>query len=190
MGNIYELEERADAIRQQIGTITTAFGAEYVPEELKNELTMVEASIENARDREAAVAKCEENGRVILGGAFLVDDDGDGKFRHENSDKLCTNHYDMGFIRWSCQSESDGQILAIFVTVRTNRLDDCKSLYRKLFRIDWKAKSFCVDADKMLDIKRFIYALPDGVKEFRMAEFCCTVDAIKRSLNSAGIQPV
>lgn len=187
MGNTYELEARADGIRQQIGTITTAFGAEYVPDELKNELTMVEASIENARDRDAAIAKSEENGRAILGGAFLVND-GDGKFRHENSDALHTNCYDSGIIRWTCQSENDGLTLAIFVTVRTNRLDDCKSLYRKLFRIDWKAKTYRIDADKLIDLKRFIYALPNGVKEFRMAEFCCTVDAIKKSIAAVGIQ--
>ena len=188
---IQQLEARAEAIRAQIDTITKAFGAEYVPADVKNELTMVEASIENARDREAAVAKSEENGRAILGGAFLIEDDGDGKtFRHENSGALCTARYDKGIIRWTYSSENDGQTLALFVTVKTNRLDDCRMITRKIFRIDWKAKSFRVDSDKLIDVERFIYAaLTDGIKEFRMAEFRCTVDAIKKSIAAVGIQP-
>ena len=188
---ITELKDQAARLQENVDVIARAFGEAYVPSELTNALRAVEMSINTEQAREEAVEKCLEFGRTILSGAFLVEDDR-GRFRHENSDALKTEVPNRGIIRWTRISQNDGAICEIRVTVLQHDGDDTKSITRTVFAINREEKSFnTTTRDGYLDAVDFIRkCLPVQVIDFRIAELAATFDAIKRSMNAAGIQPV
>lgn len=186
MSRINDLQEQANRLQADIDIITNAFGAEYVPDELTNALKSVMTSIDFETARIDAVKKCEQNGRAILAGASLAEDG--GQFRHKNHDALKTSVANYGMIRWSCVSQNDGQICEIRVIVQVSHAADAKCIIKKMFTIDWQTKSVKLENGKLDVIGWIQKELSAPVIDFRRAEFCATYDAIKKSINAAGIR--